>query len=436
MSKLLLTRRSFLISSAVALGATALAACSPKEVEKPPEPAPTKKVVVEKPTEAPKEVKEKAKVSISHIGGTSQEASERSYKTKMFREYFAEDIEIENRWIGYGAYVEKMPLMIASGDFADIQFCNAFNDIPLMMEGKVIAQMDDLLAAHGQDILACTPEAAWQSTIYEDKQWAMCHNTYDLNVWGIQYRKDWLDTLGLSVPETIDEYAEVLYACTFKDPDKSGKDDTWGRSPFNSLKFDDDIYRAWGVAVGHHANGNWQTRDGEIKLDWVQPGMKEAVAWWAEQWQKGVMEPDGITAPIEVWGTKWRGGQLGTQYTSYGNLDGVLPSLKKIDPNASIVPGPAVKGPRGECGFTGEGWPWCFVLNVKCKFPEAATRMVNWFFLPEVLGKTMCQGELGITNKGLNDQGFCDEWTPAERVEMGDAYSKKAAHASGHEEAL
>ena len=41
-------------------------------------------------------------------------------------------------------------------------------------------------------------------------------------------RQDWLDNLGLSVPTTLDELDEVLYAFTFDDPDGNGVDDTYG----------------------------------------------------------------------------------------------------------------------------------------------------------------------------------------------------------------
>ncbi len=45
---------------------------------------------------------------------------------------------------------------------------------------------------------------------------------------GILIRKDWLDNLGLSVPVTTDDYLKVMNAFTFGDPDKNGKDDTYG----------------------------------------------------------------------------------------------------------------------------------------------------------------------------------------------------------------
>src|SRR5690625_2044814 len=44
----------------------------------------------------------------------------------------------------------------------------------------------------------------------------------------VTIRKDWLDNVGLDMPETIDDFYEVLRAFTYDDPNGTGKDDTVG----------------------------------------------------------------------------------------------------------------------------------------------------------------------------------------------------------------
>ena len=41
-------------------------------------------------------------------------------------------------------------------------------------------------------------------------------------------RQDWLDSLGLEAPTTIDEFESVIAAFTNEDPDGNGKNDTYG----------------------------------------------------------------------------------------------------------------------------------------------------------------------------------------------------------------
>jgi len=54
---------------------------------------------------------------------------------------------------------------------------------------------------------------------------------YDKNAYRSYYiRKDWLDHLGLNIPQNYDEYSSVLRAFTLKDPDQNQINDTYGFS--------------------------------------------------------------------------------------------------------------------------------------------------------------------------------------------------------------
>jgi len=246
-----ITRRQALKLFGMGAAGAALAACAP--VGTAPGQAPAQGGEAAAPSG------EKIKISISHIGGNSLEGSEKSQRMIMLRKHFP-DIEFENLWVSYAAYLDKIPLNIASNDLADMQFCNAFNDVPLMMQNDLLTAMDDYLAKYGKDITAVTPEKAWDSTLYDGKQYALAHNVYDLNIWGTYHRQDWLTKLGLKAPTTTDEYGTVLAGYTKKDPDGNGKADTYGRTLDTTIRFDDDLFHPFGVAIGHHMNGFWRKR--------------------------------------------------------------------------------------------------------------------------------------------------------------------------------
>ena len=402
---------------------TYIAACAP--VAQPPAPAeageaPAASEAKEMPAQP---AQEKKQISISHIGGGSMDASEQSHRMKLLRENFP-DIEFENQWVSYAGYLEKIPLAIASGDLADLQFCNAFNDIPLMMENEALIETGPLLEQFGQNIMAVTPAQAWESTIYDGKQVAVTHNIYDLNIWCSQYRKDWLDKLGLGIPQTIDEYGEALRAFSKGDPDGNGQDDTWGRLLYNTVRFDDDFFHAFGVAVGHHMNGFWRQRGDRLELDWVQPEMQEALAWMRDLWADGGFHPDSISIPLGQKDNAFRAGFAGNVYSSWTGIDSAVEVIRTIQPEAEVVAGPAPEGPGGR-GFTGEGWPWCFVIPKTAQWPEDCVRVIDWFFTPEVASQIICEGHLGVTNKGLNENGWCVEYTPEEKAAMGEEWTNK-----------
>lgn len=438
------TSRRVFAKRALFAGATAmLAACGgpatvstpapvkPAEPAKAPAPEPTKPAAAApdaatRPAEstkpaaaaAPIAPAKRARISISHIGGGSQAGSDASVRMKELRTAFP-DAEIENRWVSYAAYVDKISVMTATGDLADLQFCNAFNDVPLMMDNNLLLETGPLLEKVGKQIVAATPKEAWDSTIYDGKQYAVAHSIYDLNNWGAYYRKDYLDKVGLKVPETLDEYTEVLRAFTTKDPDGNGKADTFGRAVLTGAKFDDDVFHAFDVAVGHHAIGFWRDRGGKIELDWINPGMKDAWAWWRARWAEKVIDTDSLTAQITYRTGAYNVGRVGTMYNAWTGMDGLILEMKKTHPNADLVAGPALKGAKGQSGFTGEGFPWVYVMPKKTQVGELGVRMINWFFEPPQVAKFVCDGEPGLTNKGFNAKGWCEEYTPVEKKTMG-----------------
>jgi putative aldouronate transport system substrate-binding protein len=366
---------------------------------------------------------EQITISISHIGGGSVEGSEASQRMQLLRESWP-NINFDNQWVSYAGYLEKIPLAIASGDLADLQFCNAFNDVPLMMEADVLIDCGPLLEEHGQNILAVTPEQAWDSTLYDGRQMAVAHNVYDLNIWLTMYRGDWLEAVGLGVPQTIDEFGEVLRAFTHNDPDGNGAADTYGRVLYNTIRFDDDIFHAFGVAVGHHMNGFWRERDGALMLDWVHPQMKDALSWLRETWADGAFHPDSISIPLGHGADAFLGSFAGNAYSSWNGIDGSLARLQAVVDTATIVPGRAPEGPGGS-GFTGEGWPWVYVIPKTAEHAAEAVQVLDWFYTPEIVAQVFCEGHLGETNKGLNENGWCVEFTREEKLEMGDDYANK-----------
>ncbi|MDQ8732898.1 extracellular solute-binding protein [Paenibacillus sp. LHD-38] len=106
----------------------------------------------------------------------------------------------------------------------------------------------------------------------------------------IVYRKDWLDKLGLTVPETLSDFEKVIYAFTNEDPDGNGKKDTYGLSSegmnvvfgaFGQIVFADQLY--FGV------------KEKELVIGALQPEMKEALQYLSKWYRDGVIDPEFIT---------------------------------------------------------------------------------------------------------------------------------------------
>jgi hypothetical protein len=51
-------------------------------------------------------------------------------------------------------------------------------------------------------------------------------------------------------------------------------------------------------------------------------------------------------------------------------------------------------------------------------------QVLDFFYTPEVGAQILCDGALGVTNKGLNENGWCVEFTREEKAEMGETWGQ------------
>ncbi len=119
----------------------------------------------------------------------------------------------------------------------------------------------------------------------------------DKNRWTVQIRKDWLANLGMKEPTTDQELFEYLKAVTFDDPDRNGKNDTYGTtaagtgkdlSLFSQFEY---MYGPSGWYVDDQGNVNNSILDGthQKMLEFVKKLSDEKVLdpdWYTQDWGK------------------------------------------------------------------------------------------------------------------------------------------------------
>lgn len=105
------------------------------------------------------------------------------------------------------------------------------------MQAKLIVPLDDFFKENKDKIKGWNPKA---KNVIAESGWFRANKRGQY--WGIPgrgvlnqaepywfyFRQDWLDKLGLKLPESTEELGEVLKAFTYNDPDGNGKNDTWG----------------------------------------------------------------------------------------------------------------------------------------------------------------------------------------------------------------
>lgn len=186
----------------------------------------------------------------------------------------------------------------------------------------------------------------------------------------VVYRKDWLDKLGLPVPQTLSDFEKVIYAFANEDPDGNGIKDTYGLSSegmnvvfgaFGQIVFADQLY--FGV------------KDQEMVIGALRPEMKEALQYVSKWYRDGVIDPEFITGEnkggykhlshsfisgtigMTSMGNYYHWIQEGDYLTwnSNGEETPVEPTfnvkeLNTINPHAQIAFGQPFSGPDGKRG--------------------------------------------------------------------------------------
>ena len=125
--------------------------------------------------------------------------------------------------------------------------------------------------------------------------------------YGLSYRQDWADKLGVSLPEnaTPDDVYDLLYAFTYGDPDGNGVDDTIGME-MTSYTGPFDIIQTW-----FGCGNGWQEVNGELVPVWTTDEYFEAVNYIKKLYDDGLMPKDFYSRPTDSWSNGCKTGENG-----------------------------------------------------------------------------------------------------------------------------
>ena len=134
--------------------------------------------------------------------------------------------------------------------------------------------------------------------------------------WAFQIRQDWLDQFGMDMPATESELFEFAKAATERDPNRSGKNDTWfmggagGGASFTMLESFRSMY----------GEPSWNIKDGKINHPNLDGSNKSFVTWIKKLYDAGVLHPDWFTIAWEPFTAYSMNDQIGMVWYPGWNL--------------------------------------------------------------------------------------------------------------------
>ena len=288
-------------------------------------------------------------------------------------------------------------LLLASNDLPDIIHYNWVTipgGINKAIDDKIIIKLNDLIdqnAPNFKKIMEEYPEVRKQASTDEGVLTYFPLLTLDkriLSFVGHIFRKDWLDKLSLKVPETIDEYHDVLKAFKEKDPNDNGKPD---EIPFISEGAGAAFWgwqlpslgAAWGLLGDFCLNPS-----GEVKYGPIEPAYKDFLATMAQWYDEGLIDPEFAATDGKSFDAKVTSNRAGAWYHVNSNGMGKYLNMKdKISPAFDLVAAPWPKGPDGK-KYASQDFDSKVVtvggaITESCKYKKEVVRLLDYLYSPE-----------------------------------------------------
>lgn len=309
------------------------------------------------------------------MGSQTTEVNDDAEVVKEIEERF--NIDLKGFAVGAKNFEENLNVRIAGGEMPDVMVIDTPAQLAAYVEGGVIAELPiELIREKAPNYAKCADEnddgSLWSTLIYNGKNYGVS-NPWRVYPMAMVWNKSWLDKLGLDVPESLEEYEEVLTAFVENDPDGNGKKDTAGLAERSFGA----VFGAYGLRCVTGSSTGFLVEEMQLGEDnvpffpYIRPEAKEALALLHSWYEKGIVDVEFITGENHG-GYQWlshsfMNGRIGltsaqpTHYLSGGtdtsdpeNWGECMKEFKGLNPEGDIVFGPAPVGPDGKSGT--EAW--------------------------------------------------------------------------------
>ncbi|GIP31230.1 extracellular solute-binding protein [Paenibacillus sp. J2TS4] len=234
---------------------------------------------------------------------------------------------------------------------------------------------------------------------------------------GVVYRKDWLENVGLQPPETIDDLYNMAKAFTLNDPNKSGKNDTYGLNMIGSVN---DTMRIIQTSMGGY--NQWGIQDGKITNEVMTKEHMETLKLFRKMYEEKLINQDfAALKGIKLY-EGFNQGKAGMYFAVIDDGANKHDDLYKLNPNAKVDVAMAFNGPAGPKSNALPGFAGVFMFpKSSVKTVEELKQVLAYFdkaLDPEVI-KLGAFGVEGMHYKTENGQPlFTDQNLYAEQVDQ------------------
>jgi len=280
----------------------------------------------------------------------------------------------------------KLTEQLAIGVVPDILTGLGRTQFEFVVRTGLATDVTDLLEDYGtpltKEILDSDDGYALLSSTFDDRLYALPYvygNTDNICMMWI--RTDWLKNLGLDYPKTADELYDLLDKFVNDDPDQNGIDDTVGLLTTDILWECGSIFNMFGA----QPFWSWYYDENHVlKYSTVSftDHIKTALSYMQRLYQNGLMYNEFGIMSFDKYMDMFASGRAGIAFENkqftYYMQNGVIQNDVNADWEAFPIPTGLADGSPAR-PFSYHGPAAYNVISSKCKYPEAAIKMLNLF---------------------------------------------------------
>lgn len=273
---------------------------------------------------------------------------------KLLLQRIEEETNVHIEWTNYQAeFIENRNLELSSGDLPDGIFNAGAGDYDLLSWANdgVIVPVEDLIndympnlraiydAYPEYEALVTAPDGhiysfPWIEELGEGKE-----SIHTVNAMG-WINVEWLDNLGLDMPETTEDLVEVLEAFKNDDPRGDGSTDVIPLSFIDDGGNEDMKFLFGSFGIGDNDNHTVVDNDGVVDFTADNEEYKEAVQFFNDLFQRGLIDEEAFEHDWNSYIAKGGDNRYGVYFTwDKANITGMNDSYDVL---------PVLAGPSGE----------------------------------------------------------------------------------------
>jgi putative aldouronate transport system substrate-binding protein len=268
---------------------------------------------------------------------------------------------------------EKLPVMVASGDLPmAVSVINSQIKLPYMVNSFMGGAFWDLGPyIKNYPNLAKIDPIIYKNISVDGKIYGL-PRVRDLARGAFLYRKDWLDALGMKEPTTVDEFYKMLQAFTTGDPDKNGKNDTYGMVATSGTikKF----------TIFYGAPHEWEEKDGKFTPAVITPEYLEGVKHVKKLYDEKLINSDFAITDRAKYEEAFSTGKAGVEMDTVNVGIKMEERLKKANPKGEVGLLSVLSGPKGKKVDAANGTNGIFAIPKASVKTEADLKQVLSFF--------------------------------------------------------